>query len=1029
MNSKSIIILLLICLFTGQTVFAQEQITVTGTIVDRDNEPLAGVIVQDAGDLKVGVTTDIDGNFTVKVSNANTSLKVTYLGYITQTVPLKGQRSISVILEADSKGLDEVVVVGHGVQRRITMTGAASTISAEEIKRVPSASINNVLAGRLPGVFTQQRSGQPGADAADFFIRGANSLSGDNQPLIVVDDVEYSYEQLAQLSANEIESITILKDASTTAIYGLKGANGVLVITTSRGREGKPTINVTMEGGLNRVIKMPKVLDAYTTASLYNEAQMNDAYGLGEQAALQFSAEDLEFYRNGRDPYGHPNVDWVSELLNRTSNTMRYGIDIQGGNNNVKYFTSLGYYNQDGIMKEFTPIQPTEKSVNPNYYYRRYNFRSNLDFTPTKSTSIRLDLSGRFETQNSPAGALSGSIFDELKNYSLITAYAMPLTLPNGNPSYANHPGAAAGFPGNPVVRYGNSGYNRTYKNNYNIAVNVKQQLDFITQGLSVLGSVSYAAVGQEVRNLIRTASMIPAYTYNPTDDTYLPRSSGSTRWPPYAAGGSDNTSNYTVTYQARANYDRTFAFHHVYAMYLLSRRTYIDQYYLSDNDQSMTWRLGYDFNKKYLFEFNMAYNGNDRFAGDRKFGWFPAVSAGWNLGEESFFQEIFPFINLFKIRGSYGLVGSDASFTKDRNTADVIWSSGMNPWGNTSYEGELVNVDATWEKERKFDVGLDANLFEGKFRLMVDYFYNYRSDQLITFGDVPAIIGQTLPKRNIGESSNRGWDGEFTWRNKAGQLNYSLGGTFSYARNRIEYISEAPAYPYQARSGSRIGLDLGYHCLGFYQLDDFDANGRLKEGIPAPAWASNIQPGDLRYQDMNEDGVIDEADQTYLSKPNLPTCTYGINTGLSWKSWSFNMLWQGSFDYAIANMGGDIIPFTNNLQEIHLDRWTPTNTNARFPRLGITSWDTNNYSTHRSDFWYLDASYIRLRSMELAYQIPQNWLEKTIPAVRALRLYATGYNLLNFSNLNKLGTDPEGVDSTIYPTQSTYMLGVQIGF
>ena len=513
MNAKNIILFLLF-LFVGTTIYAQNEKVIKGQILDEKGEPLIGATVQEAGNQKNGSIADLDGNYQLKVKDLNGQLIISYVGYQTLTVNVNGRPIVNINLLPDAKGLDEVVIVGYGQQRRITMTGAASSIKAEEIKRVPVGSINNVLAGRLPGFFSVQRSGQPGSDAADFFIRGVNSLNGDNKPLIIVDDIEYFYDQLAQLSANEIESITILKDASTTAVYGLKGANGVLVVKTTRGQEGKPTINFTAEAGFNQAIKMPTVLDAYTTASLYNEAQLNDAYGLGEQPVLQFSPEDLALYRNGKDPYGHPDVDWVNTVLAKRSPSMRFAVDIRGGNKFVKYFTSLAYYSQGGMMKHYKPTQAGE-DIDNNYYYRRYNFRSNLDFTPTKTTHIRLDLNGRFETQNTPAGAIDNSkktLFDEIKDYTILTAYAMPLTLPNGKPSYATHPGVATSNPVNPIARYANCGYKRYYKNNFNVLLSADQKLDFVTEGLSVMGLVSYAGNFNETRELTRSRDL-PAYT------------------------------------------------------------------------------------------------------------------------------------------------------------------------------------------------------------------------------------------------------------------------------------------------------------------------------------------------------------------------------------------------------------------------------------------------------------------------------------------------------------------------------------
>lgn len=1031
MNIKHILISSLLAL--GSTAVWAQTTVIKGTVYDDKNEPLIGAAVTEVGNTKNGTIADLDGNFTLKVSNPNAKLRISYVGYENQEVSLKNKHEITISLTPNTQGLDEVVVVGYGTQKRITMTGAATTIKADVIKRLPVASVTNVLAGRLPGYFSVQRSGQPGSDAASFFVRGVNSLNGDNSPLIIVDDIEYSADQLSQISANEIESITILKDASTTAVYGLKGANGVLVIKTTRGESGRPTINFTAEGGFNQVIKMPTIMDAYTHASLYNEAQLNDAYGMSEQPALQFSAEDLELYRNGRDPYGHPNVDWVNTILAKRSPSQRYSIDVRGGNDLVKYFTTITYYSQGGMMKHYEPTLEGEDPDN-NYYYKRYNFRSNLDFTPTKTTHFRVDLNGRFETQNEPKGSVKGSLFDEVKNYAILIPYAMPLTLPNGKPSYANHPGVDSSSPVNPISRYANSGYVRRYKNNFNVVLSIDQKLDFITKGLTAMALVSYAGNHNEWRQLMRTPGSLPGYIYDGNNDSYIARNGGSQKFPKYGLSNGIDADNYTINYRAQVNYDRTFSqIHHLYGLVLFNRQSYVNDNSsdkLPVNDQSITLRVGYDYRHRYMVEFNAARNGNDKFVGSQKFGWFPAVSLGWNISEEDFFKKLFPVFDLFKIRGTYGVVGSDKSYKTAMNTTDVIWGHGANAWGATSYEGALVYPNATWEKERKADVGIDINMLNSRLKFNIDFFRNVRYDQLITRGDVPAILGQTLPQQNVGKSSNSGFDGEISYRGQWGKVQWTLGGTYSYAKSKVDYISEAPDYPYQAQSGKQIGLQLGYRCLGFYQQEDFDANGKLKEGIAAPTWTTNLQPGDLRYADLSGDGIINEADRTYISKTSIPTFTYGINMGANWKGISVNLLWQGSSGYAIPNMGGNLIPFSNNIQEIMVDRWTPQNTDARFPRLGLTTWGNNNYNDHPSDFWYLNASYFRLRSLEVAYQLPQHLLHSlTGNVVKSVRVYMTGYNLLNFSNLNKLSMDPEAVNSNAYPTQASYMFGLQCAF
>ena len=375
------IIFILLCLSVSSITLAQSQV-VKGRVVDEKREPIAGANVLEVGKEFNGTSTDANGNFQLKLKNTTKELSVSFIGYLKKLVNIANETgSITIVMEPDQKMLDEVVVVGYGTQKKITNTGSISSIKAAEIKNVPTSSVQNALVGRLPGFFSQQRSGQPGQDAADFFIRGVNSINGDNQPLIIVDDIEYTYAQVAQLNASEIETISILKDAATTAIYGVKGANGVLVISTLRGRIGKPRINVTVEQGINKVIRFPSYLDSYNTALLMNEAYLNDSYGLSTSPTLPWTAADLQKFKDGSDPYGHPNVNWTKTLVNDYATQKRYNFDISGGNSVVKYFTSMGYYNENGILKHFSPSNP-EDDVNNNYYYNRFNFRSNLDITP-----------------------------------------------------------------------------------------------------------------------------------------------------------------------------------------------------------------------------------------------------------------------------------------------------------------------------------------------------------------------------------------------------------------------------------------------------------------------------------------------------------------------------------------------------------------------------------------------------------------------------------------------------------------------
>lgn len=1023
--------ILLMLLLAGTNGLLAQSRKVTGMVTNDKKQPVGGATITEVNNEKNTTIADERGRFALQIKGDK--LTVSNVGYLTQTVLINKSDELLVRLVTDVKGLEDVVVIGYGRTKRITNTGAVSTIKGEEIRTVPTSSVQNTLVGRMPGFFSQQRSGQPGADAADFFIRGVNSLTGDNKPLIIVDDIEYDYTQLSQLNANEIESISILKDAATTSIYGLKGANGVLVITTQRGRIGKPRINVTTEAGINKVIRFPTFLDSYTTALLRNEATINDAYGLSQTPVLPFTSDDLQKFKDGSDPYGHPNVNWVKELVNKTSTQGRYNVDISGGNKLVKYFTSLGYYTQNGILKEFKPIGDY---VNTNYFYRRYNYRSNLDITPTKTLKIRFDVNGRFETINNPGGVIEkDGLFYEMSAFRYMAPYAMPVTNPNGSYSYASHQGAVTTNGAiSPINRLANGGYKRNFNNNYNIVAGAEQRLDFITTGLSAKVNVSYAGNNNESRNLTRLG--VASYKYNPVNDSYTIRNAGEYRTPAYGVSVASNAYNSTTILQAMLNYSRTFNGHHFTGLVMLNQRNFVDKERIPVNYRGTTGRLDYDYKQKYLISFTLARNGNDLFQKDKRYGIFPAVAWGYNLAEEGFFKRLLPFIDMFKIRGSYGLVGSDASYPKDFDPATAVVeyaTTGGNNYGNTTVEGKLVNPNITWEKERKTDLGLELSLLNGKITMTGSYFYNYRYDQLIEQLDVPLLLGQQPPLKNMGKTENRGIDGAVTYKNRIGQVDLSISANASWAVNKIIFASEAPDYPYQSKIGRAIGVlsSLGYHSLGFYQTDDFEATGKVKKEIAAPVW-STIQPGDLRYDDLNGDGVITTADRTYLSKPNLPTNNLGLDLMVGYKGITLRALVQSAYGYAVQVMAegaGDA--FNGNLRPWNLSRWTPaTASTATYPRIGLNA-NVNNISYITvSDFWFTNAWYVRLKSLELAWQLPHSFLNR-FHVIDNARVYLTGYNLLNYQNMGKFQQDAEIANGTgaAYPNMANFNFGVQLGF
>ncbi len=1013
------IVLLFLLVHLSFSAFAQGR-RVEGKIVSSDGEALFSVNILVKGQAR-GTLSNQFGRFDINVSPQDT-LIVSYVGFVTQEVVVGDQEFLNIIMSIDQGALDEVVVIGYGETKRITNTGAVSSIKAEEIKYVPTASVQNALTGRLPGFFSQQRSGQPGRDAADFFIRGVSSLNGaGNQPLIIVDDIEYSYEQLQQINVNEIESISILKDASTTAIYGIKGANGVLVIKTRRGKSGRPKVNLRMESGIQTPIREPDFLQSYQTALLVNEAYRND--GLQPQ----FSDDDLERFRLGDDPYGHPDVDWYNEIFKKIAYQTNANVDISGGTEKLKYFLSGGAFSQNGLVKDFSNANA---EIDNNYFYRRFNYRANIDYDVSESLSLRLDMTSRFGNINQPNNQ---NVVSEIYDFTKIHPYSAPFLNPNGTYSYAidtreNLPTINA--------RLANGGYDRIRRTDSNILLGATQDFSKSIEGLSATVRLAYSSVDETYRSVTR--STFPTYYYNPDNDSYSIDPRGNYAYGSYTVTGGQNISNQNLNIQGFLNYNRTFGTDHNFkSTFLYNRQSSTSGAGVPANFKGYTLKLTYDYKEKYLLDINGAYNGTDRFEADKRFGFFPAIGVGYNISNEEFFKELFPDVQLLKLRSSYGLVGSDATFGNRYLYQQVYQNGGGYYFGYTGfpsiYEGSLGNNKVTWEKSRKFDVGLDLNIFDNNLSLSVDYFYDYRYDQLVTREDIPDILGIGISPNNVAETQNQGFDGEISYQKQFGEVQFNSNLVFSYAKNKILYKAEAQkAFPFLQETGRAIGQPFGYTFIGFYSEDDIARNndGNADNDVPVPLNDIPIQAGDLKYKDLNGDGVIDNFDRGPIGMPNLPTTTAGLSLGVNYKNFSAKILFQGSFDYSFSVIGTGIEPFKSQFQPIHLNRWTPeTAATAEFPRLTSNPTTVNSPGAYMSDFWLIDAWYIRLKTVDISYQLP----ERLIPfGINNARFYVNAFNLLTWTSYDKYQQDPEINSNTSgdsYLNQRVVNLGLQIGF
>lgn len=1031
--------------FIGLFANAQSRL-IQGTVRSAQG-PIPGASVIEKGMPTNGVATNIDGKFKITLKGAGLVLIVRSQGFATKEVKIGAGTTIDVTLDAVSQDLSEVAVVGYATVPKKTLTGAQSAVSGTDIRENPSVSLQNTLAGRVTGFISQQTLGQPGADGATFLIRGQSSLNGNNNPLIIVDDVEFSYDQFSNIDANEVESITILKDASQTAVYGIKGANGVLVVTTRRGKLGKPRISLRNDYALSQPTILPTYLDAYNTALLVDQANVNDG------VTPRWTQADLDLFKNGQDPYGHPNVNWHDELFKKFATQNKTTFDVSGGTEKVRYFVSLSYVNQGGLTKDFSSGQ----GYDGNYYNHRYNYRSNLDITANKNLSIKIDAYGSIGQVNTPSvyypstNGNKNDVFGEYGSFLALAPYAYPIKNPDGSWGYSNYQESVTNYvTPNIIERLTLDGYNRSNINNNVLSTQAVEKLNFITQGLSAAGEVAYT--NNYTSTIGLTRQNLPSYIYDPVAKTYTPAFANVYRLEKLATNYGSGSTQRRITANASLNYDRSFGDHHINALALYNLTSfqtsqpvtingnpninYLNYNFVPSVTLGTTARATYDYKRKYIVTLSGAYNGTDRF--QKHFGFFPSASAAYNIAEEPFFKKTFGFIDQLKLRGSYGLVGSDAlasgqtyvylqSYNPSGGNQAISFgeTNGITlPANNGIQEGTLSNSNVTWEKSRQLDVGMDFALFGSKITGLFDI-YNYnRYDQLISRGTVSAIFGQTLPPVNLGKTNTRGFEIELNYHDRIGKdFTYNVRGTFSKSTNKIIFMDEASTlYPWQAYTGHPLGAQARYHFLGFYTAADI-ANPAV-----AKAASGTTKAGDLKYQDLNGDGVIDGRDQAVSDITNTPVNTFGTSLGLGYKGFSIDVLLQGATGFNVAGSEEAIRAFSANFQAIQQQAWTPAlGDAAKYPYL--TSTRTISDPSNASDFWAISGNYLRVRTAQVAYAFPVKMIQKI--GLQSLRVYLSGNNLYTWSNAyKKYALDPEaayGTPEQVYPPQRVYNIGISI--
>ena len=1026
-------LLLLLCLST--VCFAYAKVQVTGTVTNETGAPLAGCTVVVKGHSS-GVTTDDKGFFSIEVPDANATIVVSYVGYQPQEIVPGNNLQLSIRLVPTNASLNDVVVVGYGTQKRASVTAAVSTIKGDAIAAQPVANISNSIGGRVAGIIFTQGSGEPGYDGSNILIRGI-STTGSSNPLVIVDGVPRNF---TQLDPNSIASISILKDAAAVAPYGMGGANGVILITTKRGKAGAPSLSYNGYAGWQNPTRLTKFVNAYQYASLFNAADDN------EGAPHAYSDYALQKYKDHSAPDLYPDHNVLDELTQKNTFLTSHNLSLSGGAEKIRYYAALGFLSQKGLWG------PTN--------YKRYNLTSNIDADATKTTKVNLSISGRVEDRNFP-GVSAGSIFYQ----AFRTPPTAPLRFSNGLPGSYIGRSAAGNIFGSGTTN--TIGY--TLLNQFSI----EQQLPFVP-GLSVKGLVSYDF--NPINPNDPTNPSAPITTFNRTWLTPILfyRYDSATNTYPLAGNDGPAKSQYSesynqtqaFTYQFYVNYHHSFGNNDVTGLVVLESRniktsvfgagrvnynvnvpelnngssnsTDISNYgYSSEAKQkSAVYRVTYAYNNKYLFEASGRYDGNYYFAPGHRFGFFPAFAAGWRLSEEGFIKNKLPWINNLKIRGSYGESGALAGSPFQYLSSYTLYGNASVINGTTTqglYENAQPNPNITWERAKKTDIGLEASLWNGLLTVEADYFHEKRSDMLFPpTVTVPQEYGVGLSQVNAGAMSNKGF--EFTissMRKISKDVTVSLSANMTYAKNKLLQVFETDATynnPNRRITGRALNTQFGYKALGYFTQDDFNADGTLKSDIPQQTFSTTLHPGDIRYADVwgpdgKPDGKITTDDIVPIGNPATPQIIYGFSPSVTYKGFDLTLLFQGA---ASRNFYMSVFAFDNSSSATidALDYWTPNNPNATYPR--ITTQPTSN-NTQTSSWWIRSGSYLRLKTGELGYTIPAAVMRKM--RLQSARFFLSGQNILTWSKIKNFDPEISASNGQYYPQQKVISVGLNLTF
>ena len=1033
---KNFLFICMLLLGLSTSALAQESIVVTGVVTDTNKEPMIGVNVSISNIPGLGAITDLNGKYSIKMPPYH-KLVFTYIGFEKVEVLVKEQRTVNVTMkEASAREIDEVVITGTGAQKKLTVTGAITNVDVDVLKANPSGSMANALAGNVPGILAMQTSGKPGS-VSEFWIRGISTFGASNSALVLVDGFERS---LDEINVEDVESFSVLKDASATAIYGSKGANGVVLITTKHGKAGKINISAKAETFYNMLTQVPDFVDGYTYASMANEAKIT------RNLEPLYKADELEIFRLGLDPDLYPNVNWIDELLRKGSWSTRATLSMNGGGNTARYYVSGSYLDQQGMYK----VDKALKDYNTNANFRRWNYRMNVDIDITKSTLLKVGVSGSLQKAND-SGVGSDAIWTALMGYNAIM---VPKLYSNGYvPAYGNDNGDRF----NPWVQATMTGYRENWKNNIQTNVTLEQKLDFITKGLRFVGRFGYDTENNNWINRRKWPEQWKAKRFRATDGT-LDYDRVAEERKMFQESGSDGLRN--EFFEAELHYSRGFKHHHLGGTLKYNQSSKIKTVGLGDDlkqgiarrNQGLAGRFTYNWNYRYFIDFNFGYTGSENFAAGHRFGFFPAISGAWNIAEESLIKKHLKWMNMFKIRYSYGKVGNDnlgnTRFpylydieTMTKKDGDKTVDTGGYNFGDYTFDryyggmrySSLSSPNVTWEIATKHDLGIDFSFFNDKLSGSVDYFNEKREGIYMLREYLPGIVGlESNPSANVGKVTSEGFDGHFTFRQKLGAVGLTIRSNITYSKNEIvDRDEENNYYWYKMQKGHRVNQARGLISLGLFKDYDDIRNSPVQDFD-----GYKVMPGDIKYKDVNGDGKIDGNDQVAIGATTKPNLIYGFGIAANWKGLDVNLHFQGAGKSTYFIDGSTVHMFKlgdgwgNVLSEMaNSNRWISAdisgdpateNPNAEYPRLSYGP-NSNNYQ--QSTYWLRNGSYLRLKTVEVGYTLPTQLVNKV--HFNTVRIFFVGTNLLTWSAFKLWDPEMGSTDGKRYPLSKNLSLGI----